>query len=103
MTDVRALAAQIVAAHVGHNAVSTTALPALITTVFDTLSHLGEDLPEMAEQLPAVPIKKSIFPDYIVCLEDGKKMKMRIPGSCRPGFREIVARASGMKSPAIPT
>jgi predicted transcriptional regulator len=68
--------AQIVSAHVSHNTVAPDALPALIQDVFRTLSNVGVQ-PEVSEKpQPAVPIKKSVFGDYIVCLEDGKKLKM---------------------------
>ena len=70
-----ALTAQIVAAYVGHNTVATTDLNNLLNTVYQSLSRLGSNtLSERPE--PAVQPKKSIFPDYIVCLEDGKKLKM---------------------------
>src|SRR4051812_6873851 len=53
------------------------ALPSLIQSVYRSLSTVGEVEPAAAPlQAPAVPIKKSVFPDYIVCLEDGKKLKM---------------------------
>jgi len=77
--DVLGLAARIVAAHVSHNAVEASALPALIHEVFRALSTVGQEVVRPAEkkqQGPAVPWKKSVFPDYIVCLEDGKKLKM---------------------------
>ena len=52
-------------------------MPALIQTVFDTLSRLGSDEPEVSVELtPAVPIKRSVTDDYIICLEDGKKLKL---------------------------
>ena len=71
-----ALTARIVSAHVGHNAIQADALPALIQSVFHTLSTI-ELAPVAADKpTPAVPIKKSVFPDHIVCLEDGKKLKM---------------------------
>jgi predicted transcriptional regulator len=76
--DVLGLTAQIVAAHVSHNTVPPTHLPALIKDVYRTLSGMGRE-PEPVVQnrpVPAVPIRKSIFPDYLVCLEDGKKLKM---------------------------
>jgi predicted transcriptional regulator len=76
--DVLGLTAQIVAAHVSHNAVPPTHLPALIKDVYRTLSGMGRE-PEPVVQnrpVPAVPVRKSIFPDYLVCLEDGKKLKM---------------------------
>ena len=70
------LAAQIVSAHVGHNTVSVDDLPALIKSVYATLAEpeVQSSGPEKRE--PAVPIKKSVFPDHIVCMEDGKKLKM---------------------------
>ena len=70
------LTAQIVSAHVANNSVQSDALPALIQSVFKTLSGAGKDAPEQAKLEPAVPIKKSVFPDHIICLEDGKKLKM---------------------------
>jgi predicted transcriptional regulator len=75
-TDFLALTAQIVSAHVGHNSTTTDALPALIKSVHAALTGVGSAPTEAAPLEPAVPIKKSVFPDYIVCLEDGKKLKM---------------------------
>ncbi len=73
--DLIAQTAQIVAGYAAHNPVPD--LPALIRQVYDTLNHLGETAPAHPAHLePAVPIKKSVMPDYIVCLEDGKKLKM---------------------------
>jgi predicted transcriptional regulator len=74
--DVLELTAQIVSAHVSNNAVTPDTLPALIQDVYRTLSGVGRDQVAPDRPLPAVPVKKSIFPDYIVCLEDGKKLKM---------------------------
>jgi predicted transcriptional regulator len=74
--DLLTFAAQIVSAHVSHNAVSPEALPAVIQSVFDTLSGLGTEAVPIGKPRPAVPINKSVFPDHIVCLEDGKKLKM---------------------------
>jgi predicted transcriptional regulator len=71
------LAADIVSAYVTKNSVPVGELPALIGSVHLALSKLGstpEDLPA-AVPAPAVSIKKSITPDFIVCLEDGKKFK----------------------------
>jgi predicted transcriptional regulator len=71
------LSAQIVSAHVTKNAVSPDALPALIRSVYEALAAVDQpaaSAPELPH--PAVPIKRSVFPDYIVCLEDGAKMKM---------------------------
>lgn len=70
------LTAQIVAAHVAHNKLEGTDVSALIGTVHRTLAALGKAPVEPEHPEPAVPIKKSVFPDYIVCLEDGKKLKM---------------------------
>ena len=75
--NVLGLTARIVSAHVSHNSVEPAALPALIHSVFNTLSGIGRDAPAPADKpQPAVPIKKSVFPDHIICLEDGKKLKM---------------------------
>lgn len=74
--DVLSLTAQIVAAHVSNNTVPLADLPALIQQVFQTLSAIGNGEQHQPRPEPAVPIKKSVLPDYIVCLEDGKKLKM---------------------------
>jgi predicted transcriptional regulator len=70
------LTAKIVSAHVANNAVSSDDLPALIQEVYKTLNSVGKEAPEPERLQPAVPIKRSVFPDHIVCLEDGKKLKM---------------------------
>jgi len=70
------LSAQIVSAHVGHNSVHAAELPAFIRTVYEALNQVGTPTPDAEPLIPAVPIKKSVFPGYIVCLEDGKKLKM---------------------------
>jgi predicted transcriptional regulator len=69
------LTAQIVAAHTSHNHVTPEALMALIGTVYTSLATTGVAAPVVEKAQPAVPIRKSVFPDHIVCLEDGKKMK----------------------------
>ena len=69
------LTTEIVAAHVGNNAIAGSDLAALIQSVFDTLGRLAADEPAAAEMTPAVPIRRSVTDDYIVCLEDGKKLK----------------------------
>lgn len=74
--DVLSLTAEIVAAHVSNNTVPLAELPALIQQVFQTLSNIDAGVQEAPRPEPAVPIKKSVMPDYIVCLEDGKKLKM---------------------------
>jgi predicted transcriptional regulator len=73
------LTAEIVAAHVGHNRVVPGDVPELIQRVHQALNGLGKDAVETAEPVeakPAVSIRSSIKPDYIVCLEDGKKLTM---------------------------
>jgi predicted transcriptional regulator len=75
--ELLALTAEIVSAHVGANTVGAETLPDLIRDVYRAMSTLGTVVPVTSERpQPAVPIKKSVFPDYIICLEDGKKLKM---------------------------
>ena len=74
--DVLGLTAQIVSAHVSNNSVAPDALANLIQEVYRTLANVGKEQVVPDKQLPAVPVKKSVFPDHIVCLEDGKKLKM---------------------------
>jgi predicted transcriptional regulator len=72
------LTASIVAAYVGNNSVAQADLPKLIANVYRSLAaapHAGADNQGVAELKPAVAIRKSITPDYIICLEDGKKFK----------------------------
>lgn len=68
---------EIVAAYVAGNELSSSELPGLISTVYASLKNTQEGAPvvESKELVPAVPTKKSVFPDHIVCLEDGKKFK----------------------------
>ncbi|MBK1664662.1 MucR family transcriptional regulator [Rhodospirillum rubrum] len=71
------LTSTIVAAHVANNSVPVSELPDLIANVYKSLTDLGNKPVEVEEKpQPAVPIKKSVTPDYIICLEDGKKLKM---------------------------
>jgi predicted transcriptional regulator len=71
------LTAQIVSAHAANNELGASALPGAIRTVYDALANIGQAPPAPAERAqPAVPIRKSVFPDYIICLEDGKRLKM---------------------------
>ena len=74
--DILGLTAQIVSAHVTKNSVEVESLPALIREVYQTLASLGEVAAPVEAAKPAVPVTKSVFPDYIVCLEDGKQMTM---------------------------
>lgn len=72
------LTADIVAAHVSNNSVAISDLPSLIANVHAALSGIatGGSAPEPAKLEPAVSIRSSVKPDYIVCLDDGKKLKM---------------------------
>lgn len=71
------LATDIVAAFVSNNAVGADKLPGLLQEVHDAVRALASGGTASAgSQQPAVPIKKSITPDYVICLEDGKKLKM---------------------------
>lgn len=81
--DVLGLTAQIVAAHVSNNQVPQEGLAPLIQEVYRTLSTVGQEQPAAPAQAtsaerpqPAVPVKKSVNADYLICLEDGKKLKM---------------------------
>jgi predicted transcriptional regulator len=76
--DILKLTADVVAAYVSNNPIPVSEVPAMIKSVHSTLGGLtgtsqGEAL---TAQKPAVPIKRSVTPDYIICLEDGKKLKM---------------------------
>jgi predicted transcriptional regulator len=72
-----ALTADIVAAHVSNNSVAVNDLPVLIRNVHGALAGLtGPSTVPEAKPEPKVPVRSSIKPDYIVCLEDGKKLKM---------------------------
>ena len=72
------LTAEIVAAHVSNNPVALADLPNLIQEVYRSLASVGLPIvkPQPDRPQPAVPIKKSITPEYLICLEDGKKLKM---------------------------
>jgi|SRR5690606_15472315 len=70
------LTSDIVAAHVSNNGVTVDEVPDLIEKVYYALAGLGNNASPEAPPEPAVSIRASIKPDYIVCLEDGKKMKM---------------------------
>ncbi|MFS4439429.1 MucR family transcriptional regulator [Paracoccaceae bacterium GXU_MW_L88] len=75
--DTLGYTADIVAAYVSKNPVSTQELPDLIAAVHERIEALGKGDPgAAAKQEPAVPIKKSVTDDYLICLEDGRKLKM---------------------------
>jgi predicted transcriptional regulator len=71
------LTADIVAAYVGNNAVPAADLPNLINDVYQALATAmgGAKEKEVVDEKPAVPVRRSVTPEYIVCLEDGKKFK----------------------------
>ena len=75
--DKVSLSADIVSAYVTHNSVPTGGLPALIESIHSSLTNLGavEAVPEAEALVPAVPIRKSITPGFLICLDDGRKFK----------------------------
>ena len=75
-SEVLELTTEIVASYVSNNTVNTGDLPAVIQDVYRTLSGLGTQGVQPERPKPAVAVKKSVTPDYIICLEDGKKLKM---------------------------
>ncbi len=72
------MTADIVSAYVSKNVLPAQQLPEVITTVYSSLNGLGNGAQEKQQEplKPAVPVRKSVTPDYIVCLEDGKMLKM---------------------------
>ena len=76
--DILRMTAEVVAAYVGNNSLPATQLPDIINTVYVTLRRVNGAAAPANEhsQKAAIPVRRSITPDYIVCLEDGKKLKM---------------------------
>ena len=74
--DLLPLVTNVVAAHLSNNKTASSELAPLIRTVYQALDELRTKGTPAERPEPAVPIKKSVTPDYIVCLEDGKKLKM---------------------------
>lgn len=75
--DLLTLTADIVSSHVANNTVAVNDIPGLIDNVYNALSRLGTPQPAPeAKPEPAVSVRQSIKPDYLICLEDGKKLKM---------------------------
>jgi len=70
------LTAKIVSAHVSNNKVTLDGLPLLIQDVHHSLATADDPDIKPVMHIPAVPVKKSVFPDFIICLEDGKRLKM---------------------------
>jgi len=77
-SEVLKMAVEIVAAYVGNNPVAADQMPDVINTVYGSLSSLSGGGAEAGAEppKPAVSVRRSVTPDYIVCLEDGKKLKM---------------------------
>ena len=75
MTGALELTTEIVAAYVSNNPVQSSELSNLIRSVHDTLQGLSAPAAEVTDAKPAIPVKKSVTDDYIICLEDGKKFK----------------------------
>lgn len=77
MKTLKRLTANIAAAYLRHNPIELSRVSALIADIHGCLSGLGQPKIEEPPALtPAVPVKKSVYQDYLVCLEDGKKLKM---------------------------
>ena len=76
VSELLGLTSEIVAAHACNNTITPADLPKLIQDIYKTLVVVGTTPLAPERPRPAVAIKKSVFPDYIVCLEDGKKLKM---------------------------
>jgi predicted transcriptional regulator len=76
-SEVIEMTADIVSAYVGNNSVSAAELPSLIQSVHRALSGItgAPEAPEVAPKEPAVPVRRSITPDHLICLEDGRKFK----------------------------
>lgn len=71
------LAGQVVAAFISHNAIASDKLPGLLQQMYDAVRLLAKgSVARAGDQIPAVPVMKSVTPDCIVCLEDGKRLKM---------------------------
>ena len=72
------MASEIVSAYVSHNALPAAHIPELIQTVYKSLSDMEQSQGDATKEplKPAVPIRRSITPEHIICLEDGKKLKM---------------------------
>lgn len=74
--EILELTTEIVASYVGNNAVAAADLPSLIHDVYRAMTGLGTMAASPERPKPVIAVKKSVMPDYIICLEDGKKLKM---------------------------
>jgi predicted transcriptional regulator len=92
-SELLALTSEIVSAHVSNNSIARGDVAELIQSVFDRLSTLASDKPAPVELTPAVPIRRSVTDDYLICLEDGRKLKtlkrhlMSVYGLTPEGYR----------------
>ena len=77
-TELLRMTTTVVAAYLGNNTVPSAQISEVINAVYDSLAKLNSSIAEpQSEPLkPAVPVRRSITPDYIICLEDGKRLKM---------------------------
>ncbi len=92
------LTAQIVSAHLSNNRLETDALPSLIQSVYRTLSTAESiEAPLAAAPIPAVPVKKSVFPDYLVCLED-ESVRRSASGAIVTGAAKTIVTIAIMAS-----
>ena len=99
--DLTGLTADIVSAYVAHNALTGDKLPDLIGSVYGALSRASVQgvEPEKVELKPAVAIKKSVTPEYIICLEDGQKFKS-LKRHLKSPLRHVPGRVPGEVGPA---
>ena len=74
--ELLALTTDIVTSHLSRNAVEAGEISALIREIYSTLATVGTSEPVSDRPQPAISVRKSVQPDYIICLEDGKKLKM---------------------------
>ena len=74
--EVLRMTADVVAAYVGNNPLATNDLPEVINTIHASLADLDSDGDNAKPPKPAVPIRRSVTPEFIICLEDGRKLKM---------------------------
>ena len=74
--EILELTTEIVASYVSNNTVAAADLPTVISDIYRSLSALGAQAAQTERPKPAVTVKKSVTPDFIICLEDGKKLKM---------------------------